>query len=378
MADLDLHDVLDELDPGPLPIEQITSRAARIRRRRIGAVLGSCAAVAVMAFAVVPHGTSPAASSNPAAPTFGKPGGPAYIGAEMPGRVPASPPVITNGVPSGSNVVATGLVGNARWQIGVTSSQVPGMGCLPAVLLGGSSPDILFPHPSLTATPAGAMSLVSGVPGIDGASFAVFRLPAWVHSLVLDGAARMTLIPVTATACGQRVRLAAIAFDSRTGVTLTANGKRFAVVPRLPTSGDWETLGNGSLPASQLHLLASGHGWRISVLVHGKLFCAQLTGPHTPLGLQPAPVCQTSAGQDMSNAPVAEMQQISGPRVVYGYVFQVSSGSTVAVNPVTGASVVLHAVTIGGLHLAGYAGDSSIGSLSVGNASISFVGVTGQ
>lgn len=358
MTDLDLHEVLDKLDPGPVPMEEITTRATRIRRRRAGLVLGSAAAVAVIAFALIPHGPGPASPAQ----VWSKPGGPVLLGPEVPARVP----LITNGRPGRAGDIAAGLAGPRSWRISLSGTQVPGMGCLPAIAVSGGPAAVLFP--------AASRWLISGLPRYNGTSFEVFRAPA---GTVLSVSGGTRLAPVTATACGRRIALAALAFDTVTGatVTQTAPSSSFTsqVPPALPGTGSWQSANGGAvpggaLPAGQLRRLASGPGWNLSVMVRGKQACAELHVTGSPLGLEPVPECQ-SATQNFGLGPTA----IMGAKLLYGYIFQASPGVNFAtVNPVTGSSREARVLLVGGLRLFGYAGTTPLGGVTDGSEGIVF------
>ncbi len=356
-----LADTLGHLDPRPVPLDAITRRARRIRRQRTGTAIAAIAAIAAVAFVLLP-GNSPRPQTTP--PTAPR------------------PPVVTNTRAIGvDNVFANGAVNGKPWQLAVANASDTGTACLPAVVLNGQYADLLFPHPHTALTAAGAPSLLSGVSGFPGASFAFFRVPAPVTKLVVSvgPATRLTLTPVTENVCGQRFRLAGFGFGDTRQVRVTAypGGAAYTSLASLLLSQGtqhdwgWQNFDLSAGPGTP-HRLASGtikgQAWTIQARIGDKGECF-------PMSIMRA--------SDAANVPeCAPLLVNPGPRAVielattpignsplHGYASPVSiEVSSVTAYLADGAMVKAAPVTAGGLRFVAFATTSPVTRLTWNDA----------
>jgi hypothetical protein len=224
------------------------------------------------------------------------------------------------------NTFAAGLTDGQEWQLTVQNVATDGHSCLPAVVWTGEYGDRLFPGTDLSLTPAGAPSVISGVPEAPTASFAFFQVPAAVRQLqvVIGTAAPLTVTPRSESECGRTFRLAGFGFASAARVTVTAitgHGRPagytlpYALVHPsrdAPGYGGWQNQGQSQsqgwgTPELIGRAVVGGVLWGMTVAdgTHGECFsltknahllvsdplCAVLapTGANTPVEVMTAP-----------------------------------------------------------------------------------------
>ena len=164
--------------------------------------------------------------------------------------------------------------------------------CIPAITLNGTDADPVPPEP-------GNYAAMTPGPAAPGLGFAFLQLPAGVDRIILDG--QESLPATTAAVCGQRYRLAGLAYrlthPPRITPVSTASGQPAAyklppistgppaTVYTPPTYGTWTNVGSTSAVIAG-GVLASGENGLVQLTL-GALFggtgdCYEFTAPAAP------------------------------------------------------------------------------------------------
>jgi len=264
------------------------------------------------------------------------------------------------------NTFAAGLTDGQEWQLTVQNVATDGHSCLPAVVWTGEYADRLFPGTDLSLTPAGAPSVITGVPEAPAASFAFFQVPAAVRQLqvVIGTAAPLIVTPRRESECGRTFRLAGFGFASAARVTVTAiTGRGRPAGYTLPTAlvrpsrdapgyGGWQNLGQGpgwGAPELIARAVVGGALWGMTVAdgTHGE--CFSLTKNAYPLVNDPLCAALAPTGAD---TPVEVMTAPTGN--ASGYVMAVIPGVTLVTARLPGGrSAQASPVDVGGVLFVG-------------------------
>jgi hypothetical protein len=214
----------------------------------------------------------------------------------------AAPVVSVTNAQSAKRVIplfAAGTAADAGWTL-EAQDVATGHSCLPGVEWTGQIADVLFPGTNLGMTPAGAPSVLTGVPqssptALPGASFAFFQVPAAVRELrvAIGGAAPLTVFAHDESPCGTGTfRVAGFGFPSAARVTvtaITAHGESapytlpYSLVhpaPRTPGYLAWQNLGpvhRMGPPRPIATADVDGARWEMSVGISSDGECFHLT-----------------------------------------------------------------------------------------------------
>src|SRR5271170_4684363 len=180
-----LHGSLQSVSPPPVPLEDIVRRGKVIRRRRVGAAVGTRARAGLVAM------TSLARRGS------------------QPPVVPPAAPAVTAG-PDG--VFASGTADGHPWRLAVQNIADPRYRCLPAIVINGTDADPVSPAPGNAA----AVALGQAVRGV---AFAFIQLPARVGGVIVNGDQNVPAVIVNA--CGYRYRLVGFSYSLVGGLRIT-------------------------------------------------------------------------------------------------------------------------------------------------------------
>lgn len=179
-----LDELLNAVEPAPLPLERIRRRALGIRLRRTGAAAGGLAAAGLVA-ALLAGSSAPLSAPAPAT------GGPIQPGTPF----------------------ASGVVAGQAWRLAVQDIAGPGYRCVPGVTIDGSDADPIAPVrlPGLASSAGNPafITLGSALPGT-GVGFVQVAPGIDALSVVVNGASKV-LRTTAVTACGERFGL--VGFD---------------------------------------------------------------------------------------------------------------------------------------------------------------------
>jgi hypothetical protein len=219
MSDLSqrLHDELDRLDIGQVPVNAIFRKSRTMTRRRLAGV--TCA---VVAGAVV----------------VGLLG--ARLGTEHAGRSANGANWPSAGSPA-HGVFARGSVHGKQWRLALVNLADPRLGCRPGVVLNGTAQssaggDLLQQPRFLPGLQLGDVGLDQPGPGYTGPGWAFVWLQPGVHDLaaMLRDGNTIDLRPVTVRICGESFRLAGFRYPRPGVLAITASsasGQRITYKP---------------------------------------------------------------------------------------------------------------------------------------------------
>lgn len=248
-----LGELLEDVEPSPLPLDRIRRRALGIRLRRTGAVASALAAAGVTAALLT---GSPAPVSAPA-PAVG-----ATIQPDRP--------------------FARGVAHGRPWQLAVQDIAGPGYRCVPGVTINGSDADPIAPVPGMV-TAVGNPAFVTLGLALPGIGIGFVQVPPGMRELTLlidgPGGGRRELRTTTATACGQQFRLVGFDYPLTARLRLDTGSASVAVPgvlsdPRnsdvyAQVTGVWQNqdatygqLASGTLATG----VAYGQHWSVNVL----------------------------------------------------------------------------------------------------------------
>lgn len=322
-----LRDQLDELlntvEPAPLPMDRIRRRALGIRLRRTGAVAGVLAVAGVVS--VLLSG-SPAPVSAPARPADG---------------------TIQAGTP-----FASGAVDGRTWRLAVQDIAGPGYRCVPAVTVDGSDADPIGPS-SAIATAAGDPAFITLGPALPGTGIGFVQVPLAARSVTVlaDNTAEPPSVPVaTVTACGERFRLAGFAYPLTAPLRIEVGSASISpgalsdpqdsdVSPQV--TGVWQNadatydqLASGTLATGW----AYGHQWSVDVLFGAGGDCYQLAAGSSsmaacgPVGTPYGPVTIMALPLGFGGGDGTGYAMLVSPATA-GVVAWLSDGSTTSAVP---------------------------------------------
>ena len=186
-----VRELLQAVEPPMAPLDVIVRRGRGIRLRRAAMAAGGLGAVAIIAAAtLLPSPPKPAPQPPP-----------------LPVTVPAS------GMAGPDGVFASGTADGHAWRLAAQDIADPGYRCIPAVTVNGTNADLLSPDPGNGAD----VAIGAAAPGV---GFAFVQVPNGIDGLIVDGRESVPVIAVTV--CGQRYRVAGLAYRLKHPPRLTA------------------------------------------------------------------------------------------------------------------------------------------------------------
>ena len=171
-----VDDLLGNLEPSAVRLDQIIRRGNRIRLRRAGAAaVGVGLAAVIASITLGPHA----------------------------GRSPTLPATAPSGPVAPGGVIASGTADGHAWKLAVQDIADPGYRCLPAITVNGTDADPVYPNPGN----AGVVTLSSVFRGV---GFGIMQLPASIGEITVNG--RLRIPAVTVVTCGYRYHLAGFTY----------------------------------------------------------------------------------------------------------------------------------------------------------------------
>ena len=172
-----VDDLLRDIQPSAVPLDQIVRRGRVIRLRRAGAAvvgLGLASIIAVTTLAL--NG----------------------------GRQPISPAPVLSGPLAPGGVIASGTTDGHAWRLAVQNIADPGYRCLPAITFNGTDADPVYPN-------SGNAAVLTPGPAFPGVGFGFVQVPASISGVTVNG--RLHVAAVTAGVCGYRYHVVGFAYS---------------------------------------------------------------------------------------------------------------------------------------------------------------------
>ena len=180
-----VDDLLGNLEPSAVRLDQIIRRGNGIRLRRAGAAVVGAGLAAIIAVTTL-------------------------------GLHASRPPITQATVPAGplapGGVIASGTADGHAWKLAVQDIADPGYRCLPAITINGTDADPVYPDPE-------NVGVVTLGPAFHGIGFGFIQLPASSSGITVNGGRHVPA--VTAAVCGYRYRVAGFAYSVAQAVQVT-------------------------------------------------------------------------------------------------------------------------------------------------------------